>query len=81
MSARPDQVWSAPPIMHTHDRYNYDHFRTTHLLGDAVKTVAGVGIQPGQLAPEFALPLVSGGVFRLSDHLYQPLLLRFGSYS
>lgn len=63
------------------DRYNYDHFRSTHLAGDAAKTVAGVGVQPGQLAPEFALPLVSGGSFRLTEHLYEPVLLRFGSYT
>jgi len=26
--------------------YNYDHFRTKHLLTDAVKTIAGVGQHP-----------------------------------
>ena len=31
--------------------YNYDHFRTKHLLTDAVKTIAGVGLHPGALAP------------------------------
>jgi hypothetical protein len=63
------------------DDYNYAHFRTTHLLTDAAKTVAGVGVQPGVFAPDFELPEADGGTWRLSEHLDKPVLLRFGSYS
>jgi hypothetical protein len=63
------------------DEYNYTHFRTTHLLTDAAKTVAGVGVQPGVFAPDFELPEVGGTSWRLSEHLDRPVLLRFGSYT
>lgn len=61
--------------------YNYEHFRTTHLLGDAAKTIAGSGVHPGERAPHFELPRVGGGSFRLSENLTGPILLHFGSYS
>ena len=61
--------------------YNYDHFRTKHLVTDAVKTIARVGLHPGSLAPDFELPLEGGGTWRLSAHRDRPVLLRFGSYT
>ena len=64
-----------------HGEYNYHHFRTKHLLTDAVKTIAGVGLHPGGLAPDFELPDARGGTWRLSAHRDRPVLLRFGSYS
>ena len=61
--------------------YNYEHFRTMHLLIDGGKTVMRVGINAGETAPDFELPTAAGGRFRLSEHLDRPVLLRFGSYS
>lgn len=62
-------------------RYNYDHFRTTHLLADAAKTIGGSGVHAGMPAPDFELPRVGNGPFRLSANLQKPVLLHFGSYS
>lgn len=67
--------------MDSPDRYNYDHFGAHHFLGEAAKTIAGVGVQPGQTAPDFTLPLAGGGTFMLSAHRDRPVLLRFGSYT
>lgn len=61
--------------------YNYEHFRTTHLVADAAKTIAGSGIHAGMEAPDFELPQVGNGPYRLSANLHTPVLLRFGSYS
>jgi hypothetical protein len=61
--------------------YNYDHFRTAHLLTDAAKTIAGSGVRAGMPAPDFELPRVGGEPFRLRENLHKPVLLRFGSYS
>jgi hypothetical protein len=61
--------------------YNYDHFRTTHLLADFYRTIAGSDLEPGDVAPDFTLPVATGGQFRLSEHLDRPVLLKFGSYS
>jgi hypothetical protein len=61
--------------------YNYDHFRTTHLLGDAAKTIAGSGVHAGRSAPDFELLRVGGGSFRLSANVQKPVLLHFGSYT
>jgi hypothetical protein len=61
--------------------YNYRHFRTKHLLTEVVKTIAGVGLHPGSLAPDFELPQAGGGTWRLSAHRDRPVLLRFGSYT
>lgn len=61
--------------------YNYDHFRTTHLIADAAKTIAGAGVHAGSLAPDFELPRAGGGSFRLSEHRQKPVLLHFGSYT
>ena len=61
--------------------YNYDHFRTRHLLADAQGTLEARGIRPGEPAPDFELPMVGGGTLRLSDYLDRPFLLHFGSYT
>lgn len=49
------------------DAYNFTHFRTIHLLRDGQRTLTDRGIQPGDLAPNFTLPRVGGGVLCLSD--------------
>ncbi|MDQ3043584.1 MAG: hypothetical protein M3R06_00325 [Chloroflexota bacterium] len=59
--------------------YNFTHFRPKHFLLDVKLTLAGRGIQPGELAPDFALPLVGGGTLRLSELRGAPVLLHFGS--
>ena len=59
--------------------YNYAHFRTTHLLHDADRTLRKRGVQPGELAPDFELPRTYGGTLRLSETRDRPVLLRFGS--
>jgi len=63
------------------ERYNYGHFRPRLVAGEVVKTVAAQGIAPGEPAPDFELPMVGGGTWRLARHLNPPLLLRFGSFS
>jgi cytochrome oxidase Cu insertion factor (SCO1/SenC/PrrC family) len=63
------------------EEYNFDHFRTIHLLRDARRTLTDHGIQPGDMAPDFELPQVGGGTLRLSDLRGQPVLLHFGSYT
>lgn len=61
------------------DVYNYAHFRTKHFAADVLRTITGRGIQPGELAPDFALPRADGGTLRLSDWHGRPVLLHFGS--
>jgi hypothetical protein len=63
------------------ERYNYGHFRPRLVAGEVVKTVRARGIAPGELAPDFELPMVGGGSWRLVRHLNPPILLRFGSFS
>jgi hypothetical protein len=63
------------------EEYNYDHFRTRHLLADVEGTIEGRGIAPGELAPEFELPIAGGGTLRLRDLRDRPTLLHFGSYT
>jgi hypothetical protein len=61
-----------------HD-YNFEHFRTRHLLLDADGTLTTRGIAPGERAPDFELPAVGGGAIRWSDLRGRPILLHFGS--
>ena len=61
--------------------YNYEHFRTKHLLEDGKRTLTDRGIMPGEIAPDFELPRVGGGVLRPSELRGQPVILHFGSYS
>jgi hypothetical protein len=63
------------------DEYNFEHFRTAHLLADAWRTLAGHGAQPGAPAPDFELPRPGGGSLRLRDLRGKPVLLHFGSYT
>lgn len=61
--------------------YNFSHFERRHIKEDLDRTRRGAGVRPGEVAPDFVLPLVGDGEFRLSHHADRPLLLRFGSYS
>lgn len=63
------------------DEYNFEHFRTKHLLMDAKATITKQGIPPGGPAPDFELPRVGGGTRRLSELLGKPVLLHFGSFT
>ncbi len=63
------------------DEYNFEHFRTKHLLSDAKATVEERGIKPGEMAPDFELPRVGGGSLRLSELQGKPVILHFGSFS
>ncbi len=63
------------------DEYNFQHFRTKHLINDARRSIRRAGIQPGELAPDFDLPCVGGGTVRLSSLRGQPVLLHIGSYT
>ena len=63
------------------ERYNYRHFRPRLVAGEVVKTLEARGIAPGELAPDFELPVVGGGIWRLARYLNPPILLRFGSFS
>ncbi|MEZ4869121.1 MAG: hypothetical protein R3C14_47810 [Caldilineaceae bacterium] len=59
--------------------YNFEHFRTKHLISDVMGTVEARGIHPGEQAPDFTLPRTNGGELRLSALRGQPVLLHFGS--
>lgn len=59
--------------------YNFEHFRTQHLLSDVQATLEARGIQPGEQAPDFTLPRSDGGEVRLSALRGKPVLLHFGS--
>ncbi len=61
------------------EEYNYEHFRTKHLVADLVKTARGEGVQPGQEAPDFALAATDGERVRLSELRGMPVVLHFGS--
>jgi len=61
------------------DDYNFEHFRTKHLLSDVQGTLERRGLQPGEIAPDFDMPRVDGGSQRLSDLRGRPVLLHFGS--
>lgn len=60
------------------ETYNYEHFRTQHFLYDVKATIAGHGVQPGDLAPDFSLPATEG-TLRLSELRGKPVVLHFGS--
>ena len=61
--------------------YNYEHFRSNHLMADLKRTMSGSGIRPGELAPDFELSRADGGTLRLSEIRGTPVLLHFGSFT
>jgi hypothetical protein len=63
------------------DDYNFQRFRTKHLLSDMQATLEQRGIPPGAVAPEFELPRVDGVAVRLSELRGRPVLLHFGSFT
>jgi hypothetical protein len=63
------------------DDYNFQHFRTKHLLSDMQATLERRGVPPGAAAPEFELPRVDGVPVRLSELRGRPALLHFGSFT
>ncbi len=63
------------------DSYNFEAFRRQHVTEDVMRTVQAAGVRPGEIAPDFSLPLVGGGQFRLGDHRDRPVLVRFGSFT
>lgn len=63
------------------DGYNFEHFRTKHLLSDLQATQEQRGIAPGAMAPDFELPRVEGERVRLSELRDKPTLLHFGSFT
>jgi hypothetical protein len=77
--ATPASAGTAQPL--PPDEYNFEHFRTRHLLYDVTGTIEKRGIRPDEPAPDFELPRVGGGTLRLSDQRDQPTLLHFGSYT
>ena len=59
------------------ETYNYVSFRKEMVQKDLHFPD---GPEPGQVAPDFDLPTVDGGRFRLRDHHgRQPVLIQFGS--
>jgi len=80
-SATAAEVFEALPDRQTVEEYNFEHFRTEHLLSDAAATWAKRGIQPGQMAPDFQLTRAGGGTLRLSDLRGAPVLLHLGSFT
>jgi hypothetical protein len=68
------------------DEYNFEHFRAEQLARDARDSARAAGVQPGELAPDFTLPVATprdgvGDALRLSDLRGQPVLLHFGSFT
>lgn len=61
--------------------YNFDTFDRQHVIEDVERTIRGAGVTPGLPAPDFSLPTTGGGLFTLSAHRHQPVLLRFASYT
>jgi len=63
------------------DDYNFEHFRTKHLLSDMHATLEKRGVLPGAMAPDFELPRVNGAPLRLCELRDMPTLLHFGSFT
>ncbi len=63
------------------DAYNFEHFRTQHLLDDLRATMERRGIRPGALAPNFELLSIDGTRMHLSELRGKPTLLHFGSFT
>ena len=74
-----DDRQALPDRLEPQPGYNFPHFRTGHLLADAVRTVQKTGVHPGEAAPDFELPTSTGERVRLSDLRGAPVVLHFGS--
>ncbi len=61
--------------------YNYERFRTSHVLEEASGVWRLRGPAPGSTAPDFTLPDTDGKAWRLSDHRGDIVLVHFGSYT
>ncbi|MDQ6708391.1 MAG: peroxiredoxin family protein [Acidobacteriota bacterium] len=61
------------------EHYNYETFRTVHLIEDAERALERTGVAIGSIAPDCELPRADGGWVRLRELRGQPVLLRFGS--
>ena len=61
--------------------YNFEHFRTKHLIVDAIRTWQLSGVKPGELAPDFELRDTDGNLWRLHQKRGRPVFLHFGSPS
>lgn len=59
--------------------YNFEHFRTRHLIVDAMRTWRLSGVKPGEYAPDFQLDDTGGTSWQLGAHGGRPLLVHFGS--
>jgi hypothetical protein len=59
------------------ESYNYDTFRR-HMVKEDLRFRSGP--RPGELAPDFELPTIDGGRFRLSAYRgVRPVLIELGS--
>ena len=63
------------------ENYNFENFRRYILRADAVRTLQQHGIAPGEMAPDFELPMPTGEFLRLSSLRGRPVLLHFGSWT
>ena len=61
--------------------YNYEHFQTRHFVTDLGRLLRGVGVQPGEEAPDFELESTKGERVRLSTLRDKPVVLRFASFT
>jgi hypothetical protein len=61
--------------------YNYEHFRTGHFVADLRRLLRGMGVRPGQEAPDFELESTKGERVRLSALRGRPVVLRFASFT
>jgi hypothetical protein len=72
---------SLPAIRRDEANYNFEHFQRYILWADLQRTIRRHGIQPGDVAPDFRLPLANGDFLSLHGMLRRPVLLHFGSFT